>query len=191
MPNLEYTYCVKPEQSNPDAWCRRTHRARPGTGSVGDHAGAIGADRGIDRTSLETDDELVLLVAADARERLTSAACRRAASAAAFSAALRSSSAFLASSSAFFSAVDLVSGTFRDSTPPQLSLSSELTDTVSLSRSLRAVFIFGNEREEVIAFLLALSEPAKATGTDTVNNATAAAAAVIVEIIFLQIIIEA
>jgi len=141
--------------------------------------------------SLETDDELVLLVAADARERLTSAACRRAASAAAFSAALRSSSAFLASSSAFFSAVDLVSGTFRDSTPPQLSLSSELTDTVSLSRSLRAVFIFGNEREEVIAFLLALSEPAKATGTDTVNNATAAAAAVIVEIIFLQIIIEA
>ena len=138
---------------------------------------------------METDDELVLLVAADARERLTSAACRRAASAAAFSAALRSS-AFLASSSAFFSAVDLVSGTFRDSTPPQLSLSSELTDTVSLSRSLRAVFIFGNEREEVIAFLLALSEPAKATGTDTVNNPTAAAA-VIVEIIFLQIIIEA
>jgi hypothetical protein len=53
------------------------------------------------------------------------------------------------------------------------------------------VFIFGNEREEVIAFLLALSEPAKATGTDTVNNAAAAAAAVIVEIIFLQIIIEA
>ena len=87
--------------------------------------------------------------------------------------------------------MNLVSGTFRDSTPPQLSLSSELTDTVSLSRSLRAVFIFGNEREEVIAFLLALSEPAKATGTDTVNNATAAAAAVIVEIIFLQIIIEA
>lgn len=116
-------------------------------GGVGDHAGAIGADRGIDRTVIGDGRR----AGAAGRGRCAGTADLRRLQAGGFGGGLLGGLALLFGLLGLFLGLflgrELVSGTFRDSTPPQLSLSSELTDTVSLSRSLRAVFIFGTSEK--------------------------------------------